>query len=76
MVQLALLCECTCGGKKKVADDKKHCRASPRFRGVNGMWAEWAIAHSDFGRIEGAAGRRRRVELLLAHPVLDRYLRP
>ena len=62
--------------QKKVADDKKHCRASPRFRGVNGMWAEWAIAHPGFGRIEGATGRRRRAALLLAHPVLDRSLRP
>ena len=28
-------------------------------RGVSGVWAGWAIAHPDFGRIEGAAGRRR-----------------
>ena len=35
----------------------------------NGGWAEWAIAHPVFGRIEGAA-------LLLAHPALDSYLRP
>ena len=25
-------------------------------RGVTGGWAEWAIAHPIFGRIEGAAG--------------------
>ena len=27
-------------------------------RGVTGWWAEWAIAHPDFGRIEGAARKR------------------
>ena len=46
------------------------------FRGVNGQWAGWAIAHPDFGRIEGAAVQRQRVALLLAHSALDSYLRP
>lgn len=46
-------------------------------RGVTGGWAEWAIAHPVFGRIEGAAGQRRwRALLLLAHPVLGTHLRP
>ena len=27
------------------------------IRGVSGGWAGWAIAHPDFGRIEGAAGQ-------------------
>ena len=30
------------------------------YRGVSGWWAGWAIAHPDFGRIEGAAGKCRR----------------
>ena len=46
------------------------------FRGVNGGWARWAIAHQVFGRIEGAAGEWRRAALLLAHPVLGSQLRP
>ena len=53
------------------------------FRGVSGGWAGWAIAHPVFGRIEGAAGRRRggaaaaaRAKLLHAHPVLGSHLRP
>ena len=37
-------------------------------RGVSGGWAGWAIAHSVFGRIEGAAGQWRRATLLLAPP--------
>ena len=45
-------------------------------RGVSGVWAGWAIAHSVFGRIEGAAGQRRRAALHLAHPVLGSELRP
>ena len=45
-------------------------------RGVNGGWAEWAIAQPGFGRIEGAAGQRRCAALLLAHPALGSYLRP
>ena len=36
---------------------KRVCYSS---RGVSGGWAGWAIAHTDFGRIEGAAGKRRR----------------
>ena len=32
---------------------------TPTIRGVSGGWAGWAIAHPVFGRIEGAAGRRR-----------------
>ena len=45
-------------------------------RGVNGGWAMWVIAHLDFGRKKGAAGQRRRIALLLAHPYLDIYWRP
>ena len=43
-------------------------------RGVSGGWAEWAIAHPDFGRLEGAAGQQGRAALLLAHPDLGSYL--
>ena len=43
------------------------------LRGVTGEWAGWAIAV--FGRIEGAAKQRRRAVILIAHPVLDSYLR-
>ena len=46
------------------------------FMDVNGGWAEWAIDHPGFDRIEGAAGQRLRAALLLAHPALDSYLRP
>ena len=46
------------------------------FRGVNGGWAGWAIAHPVFGRKEGAAGQRQRAGLLLAHQVLGSQLRP
>ena len=46
-------------------------------RGVSGGWAGWAIAQSDFGRIEATAGQQQwRAALLLAHPVLGSYLRP
>ena len=38
-------------------------------RGVTGWWAEWAIAHPDFGRIEDAAGHPGRCVLLLSWPV-------
>ena len=40
--------------------------------GVSGEWAEWAIFHPSFGRIEGAAGQCS--ALLLAHPALCRQL--
>ena len=40
-----------------------------------GGQGRWAIAHPDFGRIEGAAKQRRRAVILIAHPVLDSYLR-
>ena len=49
------------------------------LRRVSGGWAGWAIAHQDFGRIEGAARKRRRRAshyVLLAHPDLGSYLRP
>ena len=46
------------------------------FRGVNGGWTEWAIAHPGFGRIAGTTGQWRSVALLLAHPALGSYLRP
>ena len=39
--------------------------------GVNGVWAEWAIAQPGFGRKEGTTGQRRGTSLLLAHPALD-----
>ena len=48
-------------------------------RGVTGGWAEWAIAHPDFGSLEGAAGHPGCVVLLLAHPwypALGSQLRP
>ena len=37
----------------------KTAKIDLKFRGVSGGWAGWAIAHPDFGVIEGAAGRRR-----------------
>ena len=40
---------------------------------IHGRWSGWAIAHPDFGRIEGAAGERWHAALLLAHQVLDGY---
>ena len=51
------------------------------FTGVTGGWAGWATAHPNFGRIEGAAGQRRRgvgqhAALQLAHPVFGSHLRP
>ena len=46
------------------------------IRGVNGMWAEWAIALPGFDRIDGAAEQQPGAALLLAHPALDSYLRP
>ena len=51
----------------------KNKRSEPSM-GVTGGWAGCAIAHPDLGRIEGAAGQRRRAALLLAHPVLGSYL--
>ena len=45
-------------------------------RGVSGRWAEWAIAHPGFCRIEGAAGQGQRSALLFAHLVLGSQLRP
>ena len=39
------------------ADEQEEAQSPSR--GVSGGWAGWAIAHPDFGRIEGAAGRRR-----------------
>ena len=45
------------------------------YRGITGGWAGWAIAHLVFGRIEGAAGQRRRAALLIAHPVFGSQLR-
>ena len=46
-----------------------------KYRGVNGGWAGWAIAHPVFGRIEGARGRRQQcATLLLAHPVLGSHM--
>jgi hypothetical protein len=46
------------------------------FRGVSGGWAGWAIALPVLGRIEGAAGQRRRAVLLLAHPVFGSHYAP
>mgnify|MGYP001278063775 CR=1 FL=1 len=46
------------------------------FRGEGDGWAEWAIAHPGFGRIEGVTRKRRITALLLAHPVLGSQLRP
>ena len=49
------------------------------FRGISGEWAGWAgraIAHPDFGRIEGATQQRWHTALLLAHPVFGSHLRP
>ena len=43
-------------------------------RGVSSSWAGWAIAHPDFGRIEGATGQWRRAALLLAHPAFGSQL--
>ena len=42
-------------------------------RDLNKVGAEGAIATPHFGRIEGAAGQRRRAALLLAPPVLGSY---
>ena len=50
--------------------------ASMNDRGVTGGWAGGAIAHPDFGKLEGTAGQRRRAALLLAHPDFGSYLRP
>ena len=41
-----------------------------------GISCGWAIAHPDFGKLEGTAGQRRRAALLLAHPDFGSYLRP
>ena len=40
---------------------------------IKGGGAGIAIAPTHFGRIEGAAGQRRRAALLLAPPVLGSY---
>ena len=39
-------------------------------------WADRAYSHPDFGRIEGAAGQRCRVILLLAHSDFQTLRRP
>ena len=36
------------------------------IQGRQGRWAGWAIAHQDFGRIEGAVGQQRQAALVLA----------
>ena len=43
------------------------------FRDLNKGGAGGTIAPPHFGRIEGAAGQRRRAALLLAPPVLGSY---
>ena len=43
------------------------------YRDLNKGGARGAIAPPHFGRIEGAAGQRRRAALLLAPPVLGSY---
>ena len=44
------------------------------IRGVSGGWAGWAIAHTDFGRIEGAAGSTHRIMYYLPTHTLSSLL--
>ena len=51
------LSEKSTGNFIATSKDKKSLPAT-YCRGVSGGWAEWAIAHPVFGRIEGDAVRR------------------
>ena len=57
------------------SQNKNNPLTNPLTRGVNGGWAEWAIAHLGLGRIEGAAGQWWRAALLLTYPALGRNQR-